>query len=349
MVGMHLGVDLIRYEGRYYLLENNQGASIYRRRRDLYKTRLDPIVSGIVTKARGLGFDSVVPIAFRWQDFYFDEFRQAAEKYGIAAEPVSCPLPQGGQTPRVVALPQPLRAATMYVLHAGLTTPVTRFIDDKWQTAQWLERALREDLPKHSLLATPQTWDRLNFPLPDPGPRWPNVVAKLAGGSRSRNIIIARVRDEREARRLLGLSGRGTIPRRFRLGLLRGLLVGQERVIYQSYIPPETDARGHAQMIRAHLFLAPMGSTLLSVHYRVARKPIPQGAFEGVVMHDGSYVFNEAEYRLPPPEVETEVAGVVEDLIGVMDCAIRRVFQTGPESSSTTPGHQPCQAETQSS
>src|SRR4051812_9266416 len=89
MVGMHLGVDLIRHGGKYYVIENNIGPSLYARRRQLYGAPFDPFVSEIVSTARSLGFRSVVPIAFRWDPLYVEEFARAGREFGLSVTPVN--------------------------------------------------------------------------------------------------------------------------------------------------------------------------------------------------------------------------------------------------------------------
>src|SRR5262249_51463770 len=45
MVGMIVGVDIIRHSGKYFVIELNHGPSIYPRRREMYPEPFDPIVS----------------------------------------------------------------------------------------------------------------------------------------------------------------------------------------------------------------------------------------------------------------------------------------------------------------
>jgi hypothetical protein len=327
MVGMHIGVDLIRHKGKYYVIENNIGPSIYRRRRQLYDSTFDPIVSGIVSTAGSLGFSRVVPIAYRWEPFYLDEFERAGQQHGISVISTSCPLKHSKDANGMTALPQPLPSNTMCVIHSGLTTPVIRYIDNKWYAYKWLESAIKNELPADSLLAVPPTYDKLTLPSEDPGPRWPNLVIKLADSARSCHVIAARFNDEDEARKALGLIGPIEIPRKLRLGFAKSLLLGRDRVIYQAFIPPELDKQGHAQMIRLHLFVSPLRTMFLSAHLRISGQPIPERIPHGLIQQDNAFIFNDASYRQISGEMEDELRIVADHLGQAMQRAIARKFE----------------------
>lgn len=332
-VGMHIGVDLIRRGGKYYVIENNIGPSVNPRRRSLYASAFDPLVSGLAAAARAHGFERVVPVSFRWAPFHLEEFERAGEEYGLKFEPHTCPLGQPGGARRMVALPRPLRPRTMYVIHSGLTSAVVSYVDDKWDSYRWLEHAVRDELPADTAVAVPPTSDALNLRLEDNGPRWPNLVVKLAGGARSCHVIVGRFKDEGEARASLGLGGGIAIPRGLRLGYARSLLFGRERVIYQSFVPPELVGNDRAQMVRLHLLVSPLGVEFLSAHHRVSRRRVPERAPRGIIRQDDALVFNMADYRLVSGEVEEELRLVAAHLGQAMQRAVARKFRTAP------PGH----------
>jgi len=329
-VGMLIGIDLIRHHGKYHVIELNHGPSIYARRRELYDRPFDPLVSGVMETARDHGFRKVVVIAYHWRPPYLEEWERAGREYGIPVTLVNSPVQHRGGTECRVALPDPLEAGTMYAIHSGPMGVVTRFIDNKWYSARWLGQAIERELPPTTLLALPRTSDTLFLPRHDHGARWPNLVIKLAGGARSVDVIAARFASEREARETLGLTGSAEVPRQLRAGFAKNLLLfGRDRVIYQEFIPPELDARGHAQMIRLHMLVSPLRTTFLSCHFRVSRGPIPLQVPPGIIRRDNAFVFNDADYRLLPPELEEEVRRVAEDLGGAMQRAIARTFETG--------------------
>lgn len=329
IVGMFLGVDLIRHRGRYYVLELNHGPSIYPRRRAMYDTPYDPIVTALVSAAKAHGFRRVVPIAFDWHPLYVDELERAGRDEGLAVVPTNCPIERPGAA-RIVGLPRPLDPETMYVIHSGLMSPLCRYVDNKWYTSKWLAHALAHDLPPTTKVAMPRTTDSFFFPNEDHGEQWPNLVVKLAGGARSTCVIAGRFDDEADARRILGIDNGQRVPRPLRAAFANTLLFhGRERVLYQSFVPPELDERGHAQLLRLHLFVSPLGTTYLSAHGRVSRQPVPPRAPRGIIASDEVFIFNEAEYRLLPREIEDELREVAADLGEATRTAISRKFQTG--------------------
>jgi hypothetical protein len=326
--GMFLGVDLIRHEGRYYVLELNHGPSIYPRRRTLYDTPYDPIVSGLVATAKEHGFTRIVPIAFAWDPLYVGEFERAGREHGLEIVPTNCPVEHPGAA-RIVGLPDPLERETMYVIHSGLMTPLCRYVDNKWYTSKWLAHAIAHDLPASTKVALPRTSDSFFFPDEDHGERWPNLVVKLAGGARSMSVIAGRFDDEADARRTLGITGSSDVPTALRLAFANSLLFhGRERVIYQSFVPPELDERGHAQLLRLHLFVSPLGTTYLSAHQRVSHNPAPARVARGIIGRDEMIIFNEADYHRLPPAIEDEMREVAEDLGEATRKAIARKFRT---------------------
>jgi hypothetical protein len=329
MVGMIVGVDMIRHGGKYYVVECNHGPSIYPRRRQLYDLPFDPLVSGVVSTARALEFAAVVPIAFDWRPLYIDEFERAGREHGVSAVAHNCPLAHHGSARWMVALPRPLPAKTMFVIHSGLMSPLWRYIDNKWYTARWLGHAIVNELPADSLLAIPPTYDKLVLPREERGTRWPNVVAKLAGSARSCHVIAGRFEDEDDARRTLGLTGGNVIPRQLRSGFLTSLLFyGRERVIFQEFIPPELDQRGHARLYRLHLFVSPLCTMYLSAHLRTSRERVPDRVPPGVIRRDNAFVFNDADSQLLSPAEEEEIRFVAGHLGTAMQRAIVRKFET---------------------
>jgi hypothetical protein len=330
MVGMIVGIDLIRHGGKYYVIELNHGPSIYPRRREMYDVPFDPIFSTIFDEARAHGFRRVVPIAFRWHPIYVDEFARASREWGMAIDPYNCPREFAPCPNRMYALPDPLEPKTLYVVHSGLFTQAFRYLDNKWYTSKWLQDAI-DEMGSDTLVALPRTHDRFVFPIEEHGARWPNLVVKLAAGARSNHVIAARFESAAEAREVLGVEHDDGIPRRLRSGFLAELLFyGRERVLYQEYVPPDLDERGHAQMLRLHIFVSPLRTMYLSAHMRTSRKAVPERAVRGIIGPDDAYVFNDADYSMLSPEIERDLRSVAEDLGRAMQQAVVRKFETGP-------------------
>lgn len=327
-VGMFIGVDLIRHGGKYYVLELNHGPSIYPRRRAMYDLPYDPVVSGMVSAAKAQGFRRLVPIAFAWNELYVEEFGRAAAEFGIEIVPTNCPIERQGAA-RMIGLPEPLEPETMYVIHSGLMTPLCRYVDNKWYTSKWLAHAIAHELPKETKVAFPRTQDSFFFPE-DNGERWPNLVVKLAGAARSTGVIAGRFESEADARETLGLTAGIDVPTQLRLGFLNSLFFyGKERVIYQSFIPPELDAEHHPQVIRLHLLVSPTVTTYLSAHRRVSTAPLPDRMPSGIIASDTTFIFNEAVYRPLGEDLEPELREVGAHLGAATQSAIVRKFVTG--------------------
>ena len=331
MVGMFIGLDIIRNGGRYYVIECNQGPSIYARRRALYSERFDPFIANLLAAAVSHGFERVVPIALRWSREYVDEWQRAGREYGVAVDPTICPLWRPEGVRRIVALPRRLAPRTMYVVHSGLNATPVMYIDSKWRTSGWMPGAIASELPADTRVALPATSEQPFIPRGRSDPRWPNLVIKLAGSARSRHVLAARFDDEEEARHALGLTDAGAVPRPLRPGYLKNLLLyGRDRVLYQEFIPPELDQRGHARMIRLHLFVAPLGTMVLSAHSRISRSPVPERAPRGIVGEDDAFIFNDADYQLLEPEIEAEVQHAGTELAGLIQREVERRFETEP-------------------
>lgn len=339
MVGMIVGIDLIRHSGKYYVIELNHGPSIYPRRREMYAALpFDPIFSTIFDEARAHGFRRVVPLAFRWQSIYLEEFARASQQWGIPIVPYDCPLRFPECPNHMYALPDPLEPHTLYVVHSGLMTPAFRYLDNKWYTSKWLGDAIRNEMSPDTLVALPKTHDSFVFPIEEHGPRWPNLVIKLAASARSNHVVAARFDTADEARSILGIDRDDAVPKRFRGGALAGLLFyGRERVLYQAYVPPDLDERGHAQMLRLHIFVSPLRTMFLSAHMRTSRKPVPERAPHGIIGVDDAFVFNNADYSMLSPEVEQDMRSVAEDLGRAMQNAVVRKFETVPGQAANMP------------
>ena len=333
-VGMLIGADLVRRDGRYYVLELNHGPTITKRQQ-LYDTPYDPIVTSLVAAAKENGFRKLVPIAFKWDDVLPAQLRQAAGEAGIEVVPTACPL-ERPNAPRMIALPDPLERDTMYIIHSGLMTPLCRYIDNKWYVWQWLGEAIERALPRETKVTMPRTSDSFFFPDEDHGERWPNLVVKLANSARAAGVIAGRFADEAEARAALGLTNGQRVPTQLRRGFANSLLFyGSDHILYQSFVPPELDDEQHSQLVRLHLLIAPFGKAFVSTHVRASKKAVPDRIPPGVIRRDGRIVFNASFFRRTPPAWEEELQEVAADLAAATRAAITRKFETSPRALIT--------------
>jgi hypothetical protein len=149
-------------------------------------------------------------------------------------------------------------------------------------------------------------------------------------------VLAARFDDEDEARRALGLTRSDAVPRPLRPGYVKNLLLyGRDRVLYQEFVPPELDERGHARMIRLHLFVSPLATMVLSAHNRLSRRPVPERAPRGIVGEDDAFVFNDADYQRLRPEIEEEMQQAGTTLAGLIQREIERRFEVSPHDASS--------------
>lgn len=83
-------------------------------------------------------------------------------------------------------------------------------------------------------------------------------------------------------------------------------------------------------MIRLHLLIAPAATMVLSAHFRLSRRPVPNRAPRGVIRQDDAFVFNDANYQRLTPEVEAETAEVGTEIAGLLRREVERRFEVGP-------------------
>ncbi len=85
------------------------------------------------------------------------------------------------------------------------------------------------------------------------------------------------------------------MPKPLRAAFANTLLFhGRECVLYRSFVPPELDERGHAQLLRLHLFVSPLGTTYLSPRLRVIEALLRRLPFSS----SGVLCFHHVVYRL---------------------------------------------------
>jgi len=70
MVGTVIGTDMITHGGKLYITELNTNSGLRPQRRKLYKSRIDPLVSGLVSFARRLKFKKLIVINAGWEPLY---------------------------------------------------------------------------------------------------------------------------------------------------------------------------------------------------------------------------------------------------------------------------------------
>jgi hypothetical protein len=316
LVGLHVGLDLHRRDGKYHVIETNLYPSLRPERRALYDTPLDPMISTLIDVARSHGFERLVfclPIYLSgWPEPYLHEFQFASRQSGL--EVLGLPLPQR------------FSAKTIYVVgdHGGQRL-LGEFVHDKYWSAKWLKETIDSEADEIKLLTYVPTFDHLVLPPEPSNPGWPNLVIKLSDVDCGQAVVFGRFRNREEARRALC-----SLPDAFAIKWHNRFF---HRRIYQPFIGPEVlDKR--PRCIRLHSFISPLFDTFLSAHARIGRIELPDRIGEGLVEGKNpflaSFSAGDASYAGVEPEVEEELRLVTEEFGRVANIAINRKFQTAP-------------------
>jgi hypothetical protein len=338
LVGLVLGVDLIRHDRRLHVVEFNLNAGLRPQRRALYDSPLDPVVPGLVSAARDHGFNRLVPYALSWNEAYREEFERAGREFGVDVRPAGFIRKRGSHTRTMPALPERLEPETAYAVFLGRKASVDHYIHNKDCSSFWFPEALERTRSPNGLVRGIPTYDRLTVPPADPDSPWPNVIVKLADSDKALHVIAARLRDEAHGREVLGLSETDGVPKALRLSLPARLLArisGRGRVIYQPFIPHEVDRDGHTRKHRILLFASPLFNRYLSMHAEVSEDRLPEAVPEGIVRSDAPYVVNysrgRVRFRRVEPALEEEAPSAAEEIGRAIHDALSRKFEIGPE------------------
>jgi hypothetical protein len=316
LVGMHVGLDLHRRDGKYHVIETNLGPFLRPERRALYDAPLDPMISALVTAARSRGFERLVFCRrSEWPKPYLDEFQFASRQSGLEVLGLRAPLPR-------------FSANTIYVANNGQQL-LCDFVHDKYWSAKWLKETIDAEADRIKLLAYIPTFDHLVLPREPSHPGWPNLVIKLSNVDSGHAVAFGRFRSRAEARRAIrSLPGAFALKRRHRFF---------HRIIYQPFVRPEV-LDNRPLVIRLHSFVSPLFNTFLSAHSIVGRIELPNHIGDGLVEGRNpfltSFPSGTASYARVEPLVEEELRQVTEEFGRVASLAINRKFQTGSTGAS---------------
>jgi hypothetical protein len=334
LVGLQLGVDLIRHDGHYYLLELNLDAALRPARRLLYPG-LDPIVSGLCELAHSRGFERLWAYVRSWPPGYPEEFERAGRELGLEVVAASSPYYAPDTAHPWVEIPTPLPPKTLVAQFSDRRSALAYYVQNKLSSAIWMPELLAKRGHDDGLLRHPETWQRLTVPPLGADPRFPNLVVKLGDFDRGEYVRLLRVRDEAEALDALGMRDPEDFPRVLDLrgaNRLQRLVSDKGTPLYQPFIPPDLDERGRTGKYRLHLFASPLADVFLSVHKHVPERGVANLPF-GLVEDDSPYVpgfARGAQYVRAEPEVEADMQTVTRELGALLRTAIGRRFQTSP-------------------
>lgn len=335
LVGMHLGLDLNFFQGKYYVIETNLGAAIKPERRAMYDTPLDPFISSALEIARKHGFRRIVFYAKQWPAHYIEEFRLATKETGIECIGASSAVRDPNPAHSMPGLPDPLQENTLYMMFPNLRTPIAHFVHNKERSAEWLRETIDDCREKPEVLAYIPTFDELVIPAEPQDPRWPNLVAKLANKDRGRYVLMGRFRTIEEAQAALRMKSPGDVPGVFNIGLyerMKHRVFPSLQPIFQQFIPPQI-VDGRACKTRLHVFISPLANEFISAHTTTGGARLPPRPEPGKVDATGAYNVSfsvDGAYRKLPPEEEALLRRAAQEFGRMAQIAITKKFETGP-------------------
>lgn len=336
LIGTHVGVDLVQSNGRFYVVDINGAAAMKASRRRLYPSLLDPVIYNLVEEAKDLGFPRLVVVRSHWEQTYQAEWIEAGKQFGVDVIP-TCYSWFDWKNPNAVArFPREYAENTMYASFGNRYSAFEFFLNDKIFANWWIDQALasRHDLAE--LLAIPRASTALHVPPLSPDRESPNLVVKVSGKNSGVAVAMARVRTENEVLSALGMRSREDFPDEFSNGWLEPLLdrlFGRRQLLFQEYVPPTTDPRGHAQVFRLHVFVSPLAHRFLSSHKVVAPRPLPVQCQYGLIDDASAYVVNASRGASYAPLLDSEVNEVAragEAFGQLLTCSARSCFSTKP-------------------
>lgn len=334
LVGMHLGLDLIRHDGKYFVIESNICAALPPERRSLFDTEIDPLVSELVRVAKIGGFERVILLRGSWSEAYLEEFKIATQESGIEIIGASTREYKHRAKTHMPALPKNLEANTVYVIDDAQPTPLSIFVNDKLCSATWLREEIESNRGEIQYLSYAPTYPQLMLPEKrDLDPIYPNLVVKLSSADQGLFIAMGRFDTEEQARRELKLRGPNDVPGVFRIGFIARLMNRIFRnihVAYQPFIPSEL-IEGKASKIRLNLFISPLVNSYLSAFAVIAHHAPTDVEVTGMTHGPNPYMVSFGPYRRLPIEIEHELRTVAEEFGRVASWAISKKFVTTPD------------------
>lgn len=327
MVGMHLGIDLVKHGGKYYPLEFNLDAAVRAERRILYSESIDPIYTRILGTAKELNFKKVVLFNSKWDRACQDEIRKLSSN---SIEVSTLAYPPGKGT--ACALPPRLESNTFYVVFHTRHIPLNEFVHNKISSAKWFEESINVIDEGERLIGNILTSEELFVTGFNEVSASPNLVVKFAGVDAGAAVLMAKVRGKQEAKDL-GLDSISLLNRHFRMRPYRRFvnrINGNDRILFQQYIVPDIDAEGKAQKYRIHLLVAPLQCRFLSVHKVKAGIKLPLKVDEGIIQDPSAFLVNYSHnsgYCRVNEEQERELEKVADQLGQIISHALSKRFE----------------------
>ncbi len=336
LVGLVMGLDLIRNGERYYLLELNTNPALKPERRALFETDLDPLLVALVEQAKAHGFRRLVLMKRAgWPEQAMDEFALAATRYRIEVVPASGVRNAEDWLPELPRAPEP---GTAYHLFSSWRPSAhsVDFLHNKWSFANWTRAIIDREPGRFSKLAYVPTYREPIIAAETTDERWPNLVLKLASSDRGAHVAMGRFSDASAALDAFGINQRDpqSTPAIFKLPLSQRIAASispQRENIFQPFIPPDT-VGDRPRVIRLNVFLSPLYSLYLSSHEKISSTPLPERHPQGLTRDYAPYALNfarSADYALPTPDEQDELAQVAAQFGEMVRMAMEERFEIG--------------------
>ncbi len=333
LVGMELGVDLIRSGGTYWVLELNLRTGLASRRQ-MYHAEVDPMVSGVVEFARSHGLRRLVVLRGEWPPGYPEDFRTAGIRAGVDAVAVDTRGTGGGAQHRMVALPDPLQTRTLYVVFSTRHTAIDHFVHDKGCTTGWLAEYLPDDAvpPVRSI----PTSSRPFVPGEPTGASWPDLVVKLASWDRGEFVRFVKLRPGGDLLGELGMEGPTDWPGVLGMGIWKrtcAWALARDRILYQPFVPPSLSPSGRPERFRLHMLVTPLGSAFLSAHTVQSACALPEELPVGPVEDPRPFLVSHGKggrYEPSDAATDADLRWVAVAVGKALHRAVSTTFETGP-------------------
>lgn len=281
LVGALLGLDLHPLDGGYCILESNLTCGLMPDRRALYRDEFDPLITRLIGFAKAHDFRRILLHRRSWRSAHQQEFAHAAARFGIEIRPASS-MHEDGDPPvnPMSGLPFELDPETIYVACTAISeSAVFQFLHHKAVVDRWLAAQCREAgadaVAIRAVRSSATPWVP---PLPSQE-SFPNLVVKLSSADEGQAVAMGRFTSLDALKSELRITDGGSgVPALFRTPLhrraLAALLPGLFSTTYQSFVPPEV-IDGYPAMMRAEVFISPLGDVYLSAHRTIGGVRLP--------------------------------------------------------------------------
>lgn len=293
-VGMFLGVDLIKNNYGYHAVDFNLNAGLTRERRKLFNSDIDPFLINLKKICLENGYEKVVCFAQHWSSDYINEFKMLTNESRVKFVPASPSKHESEYVKKMPIIPQQTEQNTLYVVFHYQHTPIDYFITNQSCTSHWINQGIKSSRFDNCMFKPVDSFDHVNeIRLEDNG-EFPNLVIKLGGGWGSQYVKVARIKvDQLDAfcktfseQKLLSTFNRSLFTR------FRGWIGQHHKILFQKYVLPEINCDRHAQIIRTHLFIAPVNSRMLYCNKIVSNHKVPMNVPYGIINDDKPFIVN---------------------------------------------------------